>query len=147
MLSSIKPDMHNDQMTERKRYLFLRVQNKTGNVQVGCLAMKIDRNKNQISYAFSVCSPKDRKHYTSKRAIEIAFNRLAVKPTVLNVVVPKHGYEITTYIMNDIATKHSEQTKEAKRSVLALQAAEMWLNKSKTLAVNKQTQLAANTSA
>jgi hypothetical protein len=91
---------------------------------VGCLAVEINREANEVRYAFSVCSPLD--VFDKELATRIAFGKLKAKPAVL-LGVPTTGHEVTKLIMQDIVTKNELQVKGQKRSVIGCRAASEWL--------------------
>jgi len=107
------------------RHLYLRDYNKPNKHPVGCLAIETDVTNNEICYAFSVCSPKDK--FSSQIARKKATGRLASAPVKLACPVPNSTHEITRCVMNHIIATNSEQDKNKSRSVLALEAARGWL--------------------
>lgn len=92
------------------RYSYLRDHSTVNRQCVGCLAVEIDRVKQEIRYALSVCAPSD--NFNPARAKEIAGGRMKKKPTILSVEVPKKAHQITRLIMEHIAETHGLVSKE-----------------------------------
>ncbi len=109
------------------RHLYMRDYSTPNKRMVGCLAVDINKETNEVRYAFSVCSPLDT--FQKDLAKRIAFSKLknAKSSTVLQGEIPKTGHEITKLIMQDIVAKNEEQVKGQKRSVIGCQAASEWL--------------------
>jgi len=117
------------------RHTYLYHYNKQNKKPIGCLAVQLDRDKNEIIYAFSTCSPQDK--FNAKLAQKIAFGRLALKPQIIKTEVPVSGHQITARIMQHILDHNSDQrhnlTPEENRDwrnhrhFLAFQAAQMWI--------------------
>lgn len=109
------------------RHLYMRDYSTQNKRMVGCLAVDINRETNEVRYAFSVCSPLD--VFQKDLAKRIAFSKLKSdkSSTVMQGNVPKTGHEITKWIMQDIVAKNEVQTKGVKRSVIGCTAAKDWL--------------------
>jgi len=111
------------------RHFYLRDFTKENKHPVGCVAIEVRPETNEIRYAFSACSPLDK--FNSRVARDKATGRLVSHPIVINCKVPEKGYEITQKVMEDIISKNTNQ--EQGRSFLAYDAAQQWLNRSEQL--------------
>lgn len=109
------------------RHLYMRDYSTANKRMVGCLAVDINRETNEVRYAFSVCSPLDT--FQKDLAKRIAFSKLKNEKssTVMQGDIPKTGHEITKLIMQDIVAKNETQVKGQKRSVIGCSAAKDWL--------------------
>lgn len=107
-----------------QRYLYLRDFNTQNRRPIGCLIVELNREHNEIRYAFSACSPLDK--FNKKIAKNIAENRLAKHPSVIKGI-PGSSHEITQKIMRDIVVNHQNQSNSKSRSYLAYEAAIGWI--------------------
>lgn len=126
-----------NQNSEQKiRHVYLRDYSTSNKTPVGCVAMKIDRVKNQISYAVSCCNPSEQKKFNPRIAVEIATGRLGVAAVVIQREIPKTSHEITKLVMEDIIARNFHDPRRQKpsdakpqtRSYVALQAALGWVD-------------------
>lgn len=125
------------------RHLYMRDYSTTNKRMVGCLAVDINKENNEVRYAFSVCSPLD--VFQKDLAKRIAFSKLKNVPTVLKGEIPKTGHEITKWIMQDIVARNETQVKGQKRSVIGCQAASEWLQyTAQRQPVSNETRLSGN---
>lgn len=111
------------------RHLYLRDYQRPNKQPVGCVAMEVDRDNNEIRYAVSVCSPLD--VFNAKVARDKATGRLKQNPNVIKQV-PTSAHEITKLVMNDLASKNLHQSSTTTRSFRAYQSAVGWLEQAKS---------------
>lgn len=113
------------------RHFYLRDYSKSNKHPVGCLAVEVNREQQEIKYAFSVCSPVD--IFNSNLAKEIANGRLRKSPVSIKGEIPASGHQITKRIMEDIVNRHNTQSSTTNRSYLACKSAVEWLTKAQTI--------------
>ncbi len=110
------------------RHLYMRDYSTSNKRMIGCLAVDVNKDANEIRYAFSVCSPLDT--FQKDLAKRIALGKLKNEKSSVLIKgdVPKTAHEITKLIMQDIVAKNDKQVKGQKRSVIGCDAAKGWLS-------------------
>lgn len=84
----------------------------------GCLAISVDRSKQEVKYQLSVLNPKDR--FDRSLARSIALGRLVEKPVTISVPNDATMHQISEAVMRDIVSG----TKVPARAV---KSAKLWL--------------------
>lgn len=124
-----------------QRHIYLRDYTLNHKPPFGCLMMEINKDKGEIRYAFSVCSPQDT--FNSKIAIDVAKGRLTKGGNIIKTIALNSSHDITRSIMQHIVDNNKSQSNEESRSHRAYLGALSWLQKTNKYDLNKESRIAA----